>query len=616
MRLKICAIIAALFSLGLAPIPQLTVVTESNQVSYQAGNTAILALDISIPEGFHLYANPMGPGVGLPFTVTPDTAQGITWQTATADPAHKYTTSEFPDQWNWVWEESSHIFVKGLIAAQQTESIHGTIALSGLICQTTCVPVNAEVPYTINIAKSGQAGSLFAGKKILARKHAAAVDFPLGGAVDGDSESAPIVVEPVKPQWNYQVKETQNQLSFSLALFFAFVAGIILNFMPCVLPVLGIKIMAFSEGQNCSKARIIAHSLVFAGGMIFVFLVLATLAAFAGMSWGEQFQNPIFIVVLISIMFVFGLGLFDFFLIINPPGISKIGNSVTPKGFWGDFFNGVFATVLATPCSGPLLGATLAWSVTQSKLTVYLIFLTLGLGMAFPYVLLASSKRMSAFVPKPGIWMINLKHTMAYLLFGFAVYLMVGLPTFWVIPTVGLLVIIAAAISLYGKIVPLGASWRRVGVGLTVVMAMLAAGWHVNFNILLAMTSTEHAANMEQVGEVQWHPFAAKDLQAAHARGQNVIIDFTANWCMNCQLNKVRVYYSREVEQLIKEKNIYAIKADLTTNNMEAEALLKSLGSNSIPFFAIFPGDNWQQAIIMRDIVSKKAVLKELEKLQ
>jgi thiol:disulfide interchange protein DsbD len=350
--------------------------------------------------------------------------------------------------------------------------------------------------------------------------------------------------------------------------------------------------------------------------MIFVFLVLATLAAFAGMSWGEQFQNPIFIVVLISIMFVFGLGLFDFFLIINPPGISKIGNSVAPKGFLGNFFNGVFATVLATPCSGPLLGATLAWSVTQSKLTTYLIFLTLGLGMAAPYVLLASSQKLSAFIPKPGIWMINLKHTMAYLLLGFAVYLMIGLPTSWVIPTVGLLVVIAAAISLYGKIVPFGAPWQRKGVGLLVVIVMLVAGWHVNFNIILAMTSTEHAAKMELESEMQWHTFDAKDLKEAHSRGQNVIIDFTANWCMNCQLNKIRVYYSQEVENLIKEKNIYAIKADLTTNNTEIEALLKSLGSNSIPFFAIFPGDNWQEAIIMRDIVSKKAVIRELQKLK
>ena len=616
MRIKFFAIIAALLFLGLAPIPQLRIVTETDQAGYQAGDTAILALDITIPDGFHLYANPMGPGVGIPLTVTPDNIQGIKWQTATSDPAQKYSTPEFPDEWTWVWQENSHIFLKGIIDEQQTKTINGTITLSGLICQTSCLPVNEEVSYTITIAESSPTGSPFAGQKILAEKYSKAVDFPLGLTVNDDNDNLTILADSATPEWNYQVKETQSQLTLPLALFFAFIAGIILNFMPCVLPVLGIKIMAFSTGQNCSKAQTIIHSLIFASGMIFVFLVLATLAAFAGMSWGEQFQNPIFIVILISIIFVFGLGLFDFFLIINPPGISKISNRMTPKGLWGAFFNGAFATVLATPCSGPLLGATLAWSVSQPKLTTYLIFLTMGLGMAVPYVLLASSQKLSSFVPKPGIWMISLKHSMAYLLLAFAVYLMIGLPTSWVIPTVGLLVIIAAAISLYGKIVPFGAPLQRKGVGLLVVIAMLVAGWHVNFNILLAMTSTEHAAKMQQESDIKWHTFAAKDLKEAHRRGQNVIIDFTANWCMNCQLNKIRVYYSQEVENLIKEKNIYAIKADLTTNNTEAEALLKALGSNSIPFFAIFPGDNWQEAIIIRDIVSKKAVIRELQKLK
>lgn len=616
MRLKIFAIIAALLSLGLTPLPQLNIVTETSQESYPAGDTVILALNITIPEGFHLYANPIGPGFGLPLTVTPRNNQGVNWQTATADPAHKYSTPELPDEWTWVWQDSSHIFLKGRINGQRTETIHGIIALSGLICQTSCLPVKEEVPYTIEIAESSSAGPPFAGQKILATKYSEAEDFPLDITINNSSDSPANSAGSGKPAWNYQTNENQSQLSLTLALFFAFIAGIILNFMPCVLPVLGIKIMSFSSGQTCSRARTIAHSLVFASGMILVFLVLATLAAFAGMSWGEQFQNPIFIVVLISIMFVFGLGLFDFFMISTPPGVARIGNRMAQKGLWGDFFNGVLATVLATPCSGPLLGATLAWSVTQSRLTIYLTFLTLGLGMAFPYVLLASFKKLSSFIPKPGVWMINLKHIMAYFLLGFAVYLMIGLPTFWVIPTVGLLVVIAAAISMYGKIVPFGASFKRIGVGVLMMLVMLVAGWYVNFNIILGMTSPAHAAKMEQLAEIQWHIFNAKDLREAHKRGQNVIIDFTANWCMNCQLNKVRVYYSQEVEQLIKEKNIYAIKADLTTDNIEAEALLKSLGSNSIPFFAIFPGDNWQEAIVMRDIVSKNAVIRELQKLK
>ena len=158
-----------------------------------------------------------------------------------------------------------------------------------------------------------------------------------------------------------------------------------MNVMPCVLPVLGIKILSFSEIRQSSRKMAFVKSLVFSAGMLSIFLVLASLASFANFSWGEQFRNPSVLVVIIAVIVIFALGMFDLFMIQVPSSIAQMGVKKR-SGLTGDFFNGMFASILATPCSGPLLGATLAWTLTQKPLIIFTIFTSIGLGMAFPYI--------------------------------------------------------------------------------------------------------------------------------------------------------------------------------------------------------------------------------------
>jgi thiol:disulfide interchange protein len=623
-----------LVTIALSANPTLSIQTQLNQNSYNVGDTLVLGITVVIPVEYHLYSNPLGPGIGKPLKLSTAPLRGIRWLSAKADSSEKYITEGFEDEWTWSWQDEVNFFITGVVTDSSEGTIDGQVELDGLICKTACVPVSNVVKFSVNLTEKELDEVSFENNSYLFVQFKKATEFPVditnsvsqaqSAAVSPFAKSTGFEIqqtifeaEDSQPtEWDYSPQESKRNFSIGLGLLFAFIAGIILNFMPCVLPVLGIKIISFSKGRTGSKSEAIVHSLAFAAGMIVVFFLLGTLAAFAGMSWGEQFQNPVFIVVLVSLMFVFGLGMFDLFIILVPSKISAMDMKHDTTGLWGNFLKGAFATVLATPCSGPFLGATLAWAVTQPKLTIYLIFLTLGAGMASPYILLASSTRLSKIIPKPGAWMEDFKHILGFFLFGFAVYLMVGLPRDWVLPTVGILVAVGASVMLYTRVAPFGSSLVKKLLGLIFSILIIFAGYHLSFTVLYSMTSEAAGINAEKDGTVKWHNFDAAELQAAHARGQNVIIDFTANWCMNCQFNKISIYHTEEMEELIAEKEIYTIKADLTNDNPTAESLMKMLGSQSVPFFAIFPAENWKEPIIMRDILKKKTVFDELKRLK
>lgn len=592
---------------------------------YEVGDTVSFALTINIPKNYHLYSNPLGPGIGKPLSLSFSNSDFFDILEAKKENPKKFIPKGMETDWTWAWENEAHLFVKAIIQKEINNSASITANISGLICKTDCLPISKDITLSTSIGLREEYSVPFNSEKISNIYNSATpLNIEKSSPISNEQESsissfsmnlAPSTQEYV-PQWSFSPKEAgKRDYNIFLAIILAFIAGVILNFMPCVLPVLGIKILSFSKGREGSKKEAIYHSLSFAAGMILVFFILATLAAFAGMSWGEQFQNPIFIVALVSMMFLFGLGMFDLFIILVPSKISEMDAKQESKGFLGNFTKGIFATILATPCSGPFLGATLAWTLTQPKLIIYLVFLFLGLGMAAPYILLAASKRLSRIIPKPGAWMEDFKHILGFFLFGFAIYLMMGLPTDWVLPTVSFLGFLSFIVIFYERIAPFGSSITKKITAIILSLLILFAGYHISFKIIYANLSDTHASNLESHSSVTWHQFNIEEFEGILSEERDVIIDFTASWCMNCQYNKINVYHSKEMEELIKNKNIYAIKADLTVNNPQAEKLLNDLGSKSVPFFAIFPSTDPENPIIMRDILSKKKVMEELNKL-
>jgi thiol:disulfide interchange protein DsbD len=302
-------------------------------------------------------------------------------------------------------------------------------------------------------------------------------------------------------------------------------------------------------------------------------------------------------------------------MILVPGRVSELEQkSANGKGLFDDFIKGMFTTILATPCSGPLLGATLAWTLLQPPVVVYVVFTAIGAGMAFPYVVFSSSSRLLKLVPKPGNWMEIFKQLMGFLLFGFAIYLMIGLPRDMILPTVGLCLVLTFALLFYKSFSPFGSPiGKKLLIG-CIGALIIAGGWFANFRVLYNFISEEAAVKAEK-GSRGWEEFTPAKLLNAHTGKKHVIVDFTANWCMNCQFNKITVYHTKEINNLIDKKNIVALKADITQENPAAESLLHHLGSRSVPFFAVFPADDPYNPIIMRDILNKKSVVKVLQGL-
>ncbi len=591
--------------------------------AYKAGDSIILALKINIPEKYHLYGNPLGPGIGKPFEVSIDGARNVIWDEIRKPVARKFKPPV--GEWVFAYEDQAVFYISGKISPDTDGTIEGVIHIDGLICHSACIPLKKEIPFSVSLKETAGSDLHFNNNPDLLKTMTSATGtFPIstyaaaqmqsvtGLDLSGLSVKAPS--QNTLVQWNYSPLESKVNYNVWLAILFGFIAGILMNVMPCVLPVLGIKIISFSEMRQTSRKLAFIKSLVFSAGMLSIFLVLASLASFANFSWGEQFRNPAVLVMIIAIIVIFALGMFDLFMIQVPTNIASMGGKKR-TGLTGDFLNGMFATILATPCSGPLLGATLAWTLTQKPLIIFTIFTSIGLGMAFPYILISLSSRISSIIPKPGNWMNDFKHLMGFMLLGFAVYLMIGLPQNMLISTVGMCLVLVFGIAFFTHYAPFGSSIKRRAIVATMALIICFSGVYFNFGVLYRIISSDENGMMDQE-ERSWKEFSVDELKKAHEQGQNVIIDFTANWCVNCQFNKVTVLHTSKVNSLIKEKKIVTLKADLTRPDPQIESLLEHLGSRSVPFLAIFSGSNPYEPVIMRDIINKKKLVDVLKKLE
>ena len=608
---------------GQEGMPSIEVSPLCSKPTYAPGDTVIIALQTTIPKGFHFFDNPMGPGFGKPMTWSMK-GQGIVWIDLLKQKSKKFK----PEVGGWVkgFEGAPCFFLRGVVADNALSgAVHDTLLIGGLICHEACHPVDKKTVITVMIGAVPDQSSHFSKEPRLAKllvktRISQALEQPALTADAANTALSGIALSPVDTSlaarnesysWDYTPQETGSDLSLWLAILLGFIAGIILNAMPCVLPVLGVKILSFSQGAGMDRKKAMLHSLVFSAGIISVFLLLAGLASFANLSWGQQFQDPRALVGIISLIVIFSLGMFDVYLI-TVPG-SPTGKIQT--GLSGHLFSGIFATVLATPCSGPFLGAVLAWSVTQPASVIFTVYASIGLGMSFPYVLFSASRRLMRLVPRPGAWMNDFKKLMGFLLLGFAVYLMLGLPDDFVVPTVLFCVLISLAVVLYSRITPWGSSLgRRLAAGIVSVL-LVGASLYASFGIVYPSFSESNASAIEEHDNV-WKKFNADSLVAAHKLGRPAIVDFTANWCMNCQYNYIAVLTRKEVTDLIRRKNVLALKVDMTAPDSIQDSLLHSLGSRSIPFLALFPGDKPYEPVVMRDVLTVGKVKKALEGLQ
>ena len=423
---------------------------------------------------------------------------------------------------------------------------------------------------------------------------------------------------------NIQVaKETDGDSSVWAILPLAFVAGFILNFMPCVLPVVGLKVLSFVQQADNNRRRIFMLNFFYSLGIISVLLILATLAAFAGLGWGEQFSSVAFTVILASVVFAFALnflGVWD----IQLPGFvdSMQGGAQSQEGLAGAFSKGVLSTVLATPCSGPFLGSALAWAVIQPTHLTYLVFGAVGLGMASPFLLIGFYPNLVKWLPKPGPWMKSFKQLMGFVLIATVVFLLSFIKIPALVPSIALMSAIGLACWWYGQhdFSQSGGAWKRLASSIAIVAV---AGW-LSFGWLYEISSerferaatryvTAQGGEVAQVAhsesaqdEIPWQPYSKQRLESAIASGKTVFVDFTADWCLTCKSNESVAINQPEVAELIRRDGIVALRADKTEPAPEVDQLLRQLGNNSasIPFYAVFPDKNPAQPITLDGIFS------------
>jgi thiol:disulfide interchange protein DsbD len=389
-----------------------------------------------------------------------------------------------------------------------------------------------------------------------------------------------------------------------LAIGLAFAGGIILNLMPCVFPVLFLKALALVNSANASAAHQRRHGLAYTFGILCSFwtivaalLVLRLVGKEAG--WGFQLQSPGFVVAITFLMFFMALslaGMFDLGLT-----LTSTGDSLTRKeGYAGSFFAGVLATVVATPCTAPLMGAAIGFALSQNAFITFAVFTALALGLALPYLLLTLVPGWANKLPRPGSWMETLKQLTAIPLL---------LNTVWLIWVYGQLngttpgdASDHIARLLAGLVILAIAGW--------ILGRWPARRWGYIAAILVAVVGFAVPLSAGHADKLHWQPFTNASLQAAQSQGKPVFVDFTAAWCLSCQVNEKAVLQDKGVEEELMRQHYVLLRADWTRYDPEITEALGKVGRSGVPTYVVFTaGTDGGGTHVLPELLTRSVVL-------
>ncbi len=417
------------------------------------------------------------------------------------------------------------------------------------------------------------------------------------------SGSAETVAAAPAPQ-SFEIADTQQlkDTSTLVAMLLGVAGGLILNIMPCVLPVIGLSLFSFMEQSGQSRRQGLILNLWYSAGLIAVFLVLAALSVLLGLGWGQLFSYEGFTITMAAVVFAMGLSFLGVWEIPIPGfvGRGKANEWAEKEGASGAFAKGVFTTLLATPCSGPFLASALAWTVNQPPVRVFAVFTSMGLGMASPYLLIGAFPQLIRFLPKPGAWMETFRQVMGFVLLATVVFVLTFVPSKDVVPTVGLLFGIWFACWWIGR-TPLTADLQTKIRAWLMGAVITGAVWLVAFGGLL-----------EPKAELAWRPYTPQAFQELVDAKRPVMVDFTADWCLTCKTLEAAVLNTSEVRKAVEANGVVPMKADWTHGDKDVTEMLEKLGSKQVPVLAIFPAGNANKPIRLLGGYTRETVVNAL----
>ncbi len=444
------------------------------------------------------------------------------------------------------------------------------VRVDGLVCDDkSCMPFKEDASITLKIAAQ-------------AVKNAALDAAAFGGEPSTATKKQTPAIEAA----------SEAPPTFLFIMLSAFIGGLILNVMPCVFPVLGIKIVGIVQQAGEDRRQVVLHGVVYTLGILLSFWVLGGIVVALGKGWGFQLQSAGFNYGLAAFFLIFGLNMAGVFEI----GASAVGVGTELQarhGLGGSFFSGLLATLVSTPCSAPFLGTALGFAVKLPAPQAMLLFTLIGLGLASPFLLLSVFPQLVSALPRPGAWMESFKQGMSFLLFGTVVFMLwvltgmiEGLPL--LILMLGL-VLVALGCWIYGRwALPHKSARTRflaIMLALVAVVGGLYLGWpQVEKNA----ASTSAGAKLEN--GLLWEPWSEAKVQELIAANKPVYIDFTAKWCWTCQVNK-RVYRDAKIQELFKKHGVVALKADYTNEDEAIKKAFTALGRGAVPVNVLYlPG--------------------------
>jgi thiol:disulfide interchange protein len=432
-----------------------------------------------------------------------------------------------------------------------------------------------------------------------------------GGASGALSISAPI--GPAAP-------DGYAGVGLIAAILLAVAGGIVLNLMPCVLPVLSIKVLALVQHSGSTQREMRLHGTAYAAGVLASFAIIGGAlmglrATGAEIGWGFQLQSPVFVTLLIYLLFAVGLNLSGVFSV--GARMTGIGSDLALRGgYAGSFFTGALATLVATPCTAPFMAAAVGYAITQPWFVSLAVLEAIGVGLALPYLIIAFSPRARRLLPKPGLWMLRLKEMLAFPVYATAVWLVYVLSqqagASGATAALAGLVLIAFAAWLYEAVSLSEGRWRNWGVGLSTLAVTGALGL-----LYLVDDGDPSRASPIAGGEsLDWQPFSQARLDALRVAGKPIFVDFTAAWCITCKVNERIALADPAVVKAFADGGVAALRADWTRQDASITRVLEANGRAGVPLYLFYPkpaglGEP-RLPIILPQILTAASILREI----